>query len=1356
MPPPSPRPSQASLTALLAAAQRANNPKCISLAQLQRYTTQWFPRELWRSAYGASLSDRVASSSTRTLNPFLRFCRNPPRVSPEWTAALQLVALSYYVSDPAKCTAAHSPTGARDDSPPSASPTIQTIEHLLRFGVFPPTGWSVTLALLDSWRREQQKQSITSSHASPSAGLQPTHTATATSPSEKASQLFFPAALQAPAMAQLLHHISLAPPSPERWQDALRLYQLCAAQTYTSAKDHHTWTPLVGTSGAFANSAPATSAFLKALRHMTITTLLQAGEWERGLYLYYHSLYQRDLPGTVTTGYLVQALGRAEKWAAALQVYELCVKLLHAQREMRLKSDPSRSEAPSRSWGTTLSMAMAAVQCCPTAPPTALLAMVQRLERQNGHSDPSSSLPPLVQLDGNFLAAVQALAREEDRVAVLRYAKREGLLDTFKLIRGLLSKHRWEEALLLFTEAMKVTAALPSPGPGGTAGMTASAMSATARGKDKSWPDAHFSRREIGETRLNFLHSSSIHSVSAVVEVLNRHRNDSRRRSKEQMVGAAARDTLALNDQEVECVLSKTLEVNEAAAAESSRAADFWQYCLQLLDHNYASLNSGPSPCTDSTSAGVTSHRSEEVGSLRSAPQALPASSPCQRRPTAPALSFLLRHPRLPWQAALRLINAYDLLDVSHDGGTTRRKGRGTRSAVHNVGRGERDPAYTGVSPRALALSAAVERLTSQGRHKDAEDLALRALEVEVAASRHSRDGVSLPASLLQVVSLSTLQELLLVRHHDGLFVEKRVLFHLLRESVSACGNRNLAMSQRASFEELLVMNSGERFVNHPCGRALAVTHLLMQGTVLPRGCSADKAARPLLQLPDSLFLLDGRSPRSTEAPHRTAEMPPPVPWLLVYPPAVHCEVIRVIQCMTPCTDRATPYSRDTLHNSADNKAQAWDVQRWTWTMRYLRTLADAFAGLQRRAPDPSRDAPGHLFLHNGSPSAVEQAKEAYYVATFEAVISLLETTAEAGVPSSAGRATLTHCGDAAPPAAEEVKGLGVEGETGGIPCTPRQRIQVLCQLLERAVARYGCAPPTHMLLPNQLDRLLPPLVKRTTLREDKSEIPQRQRDGARCHVGTDAQERCTVAACLVRLIVHSLGAAPAQTHPEAGTPRPLCAVEPALLHNALKLCCRVAEYRRELSFALPQTMTDITADCAALCEAGRTLVRLQCERCGLSTVRPGTLSLLYHLCAAVEACSSHDRPSLPKKVALEATEYLLRLQASRANTSSHGVRQRGRSGVPAVAPHADESEPGQGPLFTTVNPRGGERDRSERAPLAVVQTHHCDLFFFLFGWEGTLHVWYPAFPRHVLRQLSGDPLAIEICLNLEEHVRGR
>jgi hypothetical protein len=1326
MSPPLPRPSLASLTHLLSAAQRPNNPKRISFQQLQRYVTPWFPRELWGSIYGGGDSGRAASSLAHTSNRFKRFCKDPPLVSPVWSAALQLVDLSRCVATPMR--------GATTAVP--ANPTIWTIEHLLRCGVFPPAGWVLTLRLLQVWRDEQSNLATMSVEASPSHEGCSTGAVAATERLGDSSRLSFPPRLSPAAAAQLLHHISLAPPSTQRWQDALRLYQCSAAQTYMLSERRRMTDPSrVLAAGASPATTPTVSAFLKALRHMTLTTLLQAGEWERGLRFYSHALYQRDVPGTVTTGYLVQVLGKAGRWASVVQVYELCVKLLHVQRRQRLCDSPGRAEVPSRAWGTTLSMAMAAALSCPAVPPTVLWTMLRQLRQDRADSESSSPLPPLVRLDGNFLSAVQALATADDRTAVLRFAKQEGLLDVFKLIRGLLSKHRWEEALLLFTEAVKATAA-PTPSSRKDArSADAGIASGTTRDSGASWPPVHLSRREIGEARLGFLHSCTIHNVVTVVAVLNRH-HATRRGS-----GDGVTSALALNDQEVECVLSKTLEASEASCTSSRCASDFWQYCLQLLDRNYTpAATTSPSP---------SSHW-RSVAEIDAAPH---------RQPTAAALSFLLRHPRLPWHVALQLIETYNLLGTGRGTGMAPHPHSKSERVSRGVDGGGRSSHDVSVTSRALALNAAVSCLASQGQHEAAEGLALRALHAETFMFQSSGSGVSLSAALLRIASPSTLHQLLLARHYDRLYVDGRVLFHLLREGIHATESDGVRWKRNSTTATSAEKRRDVLFVDHPCGRALTVVHLLMLRGIPPRDTpSAAGGPHPIEQLPASLFLFEPTSSANASSLQGAPEAASLSPWLLAYPSSVHCEVVRAICCITAGASVTTSSDLCAANPSSDSEARECYTQRWTWTTRYLHMLTDFFVDQPQRCVRSSVRCPSrHPLLPTGDAAAVEAAveaaREAYYVSTFEAVISLLETTAVQEAPSTSDSITAVCRGDTTPRGTEVTPRRGGENMVDGAPRTSRNRVQFLCDTLERAIVRYRCVPPTHMFLPNQLDRLLPPLTQLSGLAMGGGKA-------ARGAAQTQAQERCAVAACLLRLAVRSLNTSDPNVcivPGASGRPR---TVEPALLHGLLKLCCRVAEYEKALasSSSSPCLQLRTGGDSAddtvvGLCEVGGALVRLQVEQCGLATIQPGTLSLLYHLCAAVQECQTKIHPSLPKKVALETTGYLLRHGGIGSRAALHRV-WRHRSGAScSTALHAGVAG-AQQPSAAAVplsEREGGDDGGRGSASAVAVKPRHCELFFSLFGWEDTLHVWYPAFPRDVLRLLANDPRAIEACLSLEE-----
>ncbi|KAG5497711.1 hypothetical protein JKF63_03977 [Porcisia hertigi] len=1312
-PPSSARLSSASLARLLSAARRERHPQHAYSAQLQQYLIQWFPCGLWSFIYRTP-SRGAQGTATRT-SAYHRFSRNPPRVSHGWAAALQLMELARLVDKMAGtfCSKAQLEGGVPSRiSAPKPGAVVQATEYILRYGVFPPSGWALTLQILHNWREKQLPAQLP----------------------------MFPSSLGPPAAAQLLHHISLAPPSQHAWQEALCLYHFCVSEVHAPSINHKPLPSKAGTSSSPPQSTTNTaahSAFLKALRHMTLTTLLQAEEWERGLHFYYHTLYQRDLPGPITTSYLVQQLGSAGKWAEVLQVYELCVKLLHARKTHRAQQQrisSHREEWESRMWGTTLSIAMAAVQHSPGAPAGTLAAMVRQLQPGLGatrtHSsdvtgtDSFSSTTPLVRLNGHFLSAVQALPSEKDRLAVLGLARCGSLLDTFKLIRGLLSKHKWEEALLLFEEAMHTAPAHPS----------------RADARDGAIRTHHvftepiikqpfgLSRKEIGEARISFLHEATIDSVTAVVAALNRHRNTTGKRGtgaprKGGTTFCSLTETtvfstrLVLNDREVECVFSKTLALREEKHGTPSPAVlaarkDFWRYCLELLAFNYHTLS-----CGDSSSpvCQPPEGANKKNGS---------SSHSLHRTPTLAALSFLLRHPQLPWHVALGLLQEYGVLETRQGEKAPEVTGAAGRRTVSASVVTHRAKTSSSPTPRSLALAAAVELLHTQGKIQVAEKLALKALDLEMAERGLGPEAVvSLPAALLEVAQYPTLRSLLLERGEERLRVEATTLFHLLKESTrtgSRQGERRDGVDAHGtpcgtgSFPSLTWWADSAAFFHHPSGRALTVVWLLMQRHLYSPMMTTVAAGQEFTTgFLDSLFLCAFPPPKVSDASESPAA--PLRSWLVAYPAAVHCEVLRVIKYLT------SPSTSSVSSNSSAEAGLCY-TGRWILTRRYLASLAAHFSAA---CTDTGEREGDESFVENGSLQATTDAmaREAYYGATFEAVLSLLD----ASMPPSSASSDPVSQGmqmDALP-------GATILDQDGGAPRTSAKRVRHLKQLLERAIVRYRCLPPTHMLLPNQLNRLLPPLPL-SSLSSTTARVREGGERGQLDFVKSDvtSSERCEVALHLVRLVLRTLLAA-----------RESYSVEPVLLHNLLKLCCRIAEYDQALLALTPGERSTDVDNSAEVSRTGATLVRLQCELCGLQTVRPGTLSLLYHLCAAAQSRASSHGHTVPRQVALEATCYLLEKQTAAAAGGDHRHPMQG------------------GPLSASlpVSPSSSSRPlhKQQRFDLpgssSAVQRHHCELFFSLLGWEGALEVWYHAFPHVVLTQLSGNPQAVEACLGLGE-----
>ncbi|EPY15417.1 hypothetical protein STCU_12040 [Strigomonas culicis] len=194
-----------------------------------------------------------------------------------------------------------------------------------------------------------------------------------------------------------------------------------------------------------------------------------------------------------------------------------------------------------RSWGTTLSISIAEMaRWDPLKAEQMLLLLQNNANKGTNHCTNSNeaqreiSVRPLVLLDGHVLTAIENIAayyrthyqNHQKQRELLWFCKRHQLLDVFKIMRGLLSKHKgdagttstvkWEEALFLFQLAMDAPAteshtaarALPSVPP--RAGLPL------------------LSRREIGQTRRNMLHNATLESLVPILKMLHRikHHND--------------------------------------------------------------------------------------------------------------------------------------------------------------------------------------------------------------------------------------------------------------------------------------------------------------------------------------------------------------------------------------------------------------------------------------------------------------------------------------------------------------------------------------------------------------------------------------------------------------------------------------------------------------------------------------------------------------------------------------------------------------------------------------------------------------------------------------------------------------
>ncbi|CCW65437.1 unnamed protein product [Phytomonas sp. EM1] len=569
-------------------------------------------------------------------------------VSPGWQDALALLELSRYSVSP-----------RTQEKVPESHPSANTVETeiaetILNLGRFPihSGGWTIALSVLERWRQLQG----------------PAHSRS------------FPSSLSVAAAANLAYLLSFIKSAGEEgaspsWQEVLGLYQHAVQHTLNTATDSRT-----------------DPSLLRRMRHTASSALLHNGEWLRALHLFTHSLYQRDAPDCVSTGHLIQHLGRMQQWEAAFQVYNLCVALLQRERATpRCRRSVELQQKLAKQWGTTLSMAMTAVSK-EGHQPHLLTSMLEALLRASEKLPPpsssgSASSTPLVQLDGNFLDAVQSVESKTERVEILEKARQANLLDYYKLIRGLTSKGKLDEAMAVFKEAIQ------------------------------SDPPS-LSRREIGLSRLHLLHISPPERVEATVAAL--HQVASWRRSSE----------LLLNDSEVECVLAKALKIttspplpslpasSTSTSAKEFRASSFWMYCLQILEKNYPDF--------------------WHVGAKAS------------RKPTLASLSFLLRNASLPWQIALLIVNKQrDLPEESPSAAP--QKQWDTPFPSTTIASCAADETQS-VPTRVLLLNAAAQLLYDQGQSSRADELSLsviRDFQVSPSATFLMRCSWSMLAQVL-------------------------------------------------------------------------------------------------------------------------------------------------------------------------------------------------------------------------------------------------------------------------------------------------------------------------------------------------------------------------------------------------------------------------------------------------------------------------------------------------------------------------------------------------------------------------------------------------------------------------------
>lgn len=1061
-----------------------------SAEQLASFTDLLFPDP--KEHFQGSHSQGAATAGGPSRQHPERRHERSAAISPGWLDALSLLELARLVDTAQAATGDAAPVEGR------------AAAHVLNAGHFPqhPQAAELVAAVLQRWRDLDSTQ-LRGGSGGPH---------------------WFPPSLSAQAGSRLAYQLSLRDPAAHRhgWEEALALYQHVARQHAAAT----TATSATTTTATATTPAAPTRQNMAAVRHTVLVTLLRACEWGQALRFFEHSLYQKDMPDSVSTGFLLQALGKAGKVDEVTQIYTLCVKLLTAQLA-RGGAGPApqllgqQRQRLRKQWGTTLAMAMSSVS----------EHQPERVEAMLGELNPVApsvvALPsPLALLDGNFLAAVQRVPRQEDRQRLLERARRAGLLDYFKLIRGLVSVGRVEEALLVFTEGV---AAVPPA----------------------------LARKEVGSSRLLIISGTPYDKAERTLTALH---------------AATKRDcpVLRMNDAEVETLLAKASTIPAGAPAKA-----YWDLCQRTMSENYGGFMDGePRP---------------------------------RRRPSLAALSFFMRSPTLPWEAALRMVGSLDGLAKTHahprpaDGPGARRRSNHTavREAQGSGGGGQ-------VPAEVLLLNAASELVYRQGPPGAAAELAMRAMR---------EYGSSPSADFLRRCPAADLRRLLV---DDGVTVDPRVLHHLLREAARGGPSADRPTATTGTPQP---------------PRALQIVSLLME-----RACP-DRPA----------WLGSPPPPPTASAASRPAARRP---WLTAVPASVHCEAL---VCVRQCVLGA--------------------AEQWRLTAAYLGRLA------LPTAQQPRRD-----------PRARAELLQSHYNATWEAIITM------AGLPP----ADIAAC-------FPEASGNG----------TSEAKVDTIGKALAAATVRCDFLPPAHMLLPNQMDRLLPP--------PQRAGAPTALESGAEA---TACYERCCATQCL---IVFAFQLA------ERRYERPAAAVEPVVLHGLLKLCCRVGEYAAAL---LPEQRTRLEErlrglGCpSSLADLAAQLLDWQAKHNGARAVSPQSLSLLYALCAIAGGKAEGGRGSNSGSdsggggaIALAATEKLLAVASESA-----AARPRSRDCRAAEASLA--------PDFA--------RHRQRRGDGPVLASHYAQ-FSRRFGWELGLRVWYESFPKEVLLGVAHSPAALNYCLSLSE-----
>lgn len=307
---------------------------------------------------------------------------------------------------------------------------------------------------------------------------------------------------------------------------------------------------------------------LKSARHHVLITLLNNHRWIEALKMYQHIIAQKEFPSPTATGFLIWRLGEASRWVETLSIYDLSVRYLERKH---LSADSNALKKLRKEWGTVFSMA---IECSSRANPLVIRSMINKLIEYNK----KLHTKPVALLDGNFIRSIERL-RKEDSKELFSIADRHDFLDHYKIIRGLVSRKRWIDALRSFIVVMK------------------------RMSKDTEYPG--LSRSEIGKARLSLLHSATHANVRNIVECINSLRTNGGR--------------YTLNDSEIECIFSKSIDNNEPT---------FWLYSLEVFAANFT----------------FSDKKNKK-----------------NRLPTNAMISLLLHDQYLPWQHGLRIFSRWSL-----------------------------------------------------------------------------------------------------------------------------------------------------------------------------------------------------------------------------------------------------------------------------------------------------------------------------------------------------------------------------------------------------------------------------------------------------------------------------------------------------------------------------------------------------------------------------------------------------------------------------------------------------------------------------------------------------------------------